>query len=60
MSALEKQIAKSLEEASRTAFKAGGEAVRQAFAGEAGRALQKRNGGVMRVFNAIGRVLEKL
>jgi geranylgeranyl pyrophosphate synthase len=60
MSALEKMIGKGLEQASKVAFKAGGEAVRQAFASEAGRALKNGNGGVMKVFNAVGRALKKM
>ncbi len=60
MGALEKALGKGLEQASKIAFKAGGEAVRQAFAEEAGRSLRNGNGGVMKVFNAVGRALKKL
>lgn len=60
MGALEKTLAKGLEQASKIAFKAGAEATRQAFAAEAGRNLRNGNGGVMQVFNAVGRALKKM
>jgi hypothetical protein len=60
MGALEKALGKGLEQASKIAFKAGGEAVRQAFAHEAGRNLRNGNGGVMKVFNAVDRALKRM
>ena len=60
MGALEKALEKGLEQAQKIAFKAGAEAVRQAFASEAGKNLRNRNGGVMKVYNAVGRALKKL
>lgn len=53
-------IANALEKGLKIAYKAGGEAVRQAFAHDAGRLLQKGDGSVMKTFNAVGRVLKKM
>lgn len=60
MSTMEKMIAKGLEQAVKVAYKAGGEVVRQSFAGPAGRALRNGNGEVMKVYNAVGRALKKM
>jgi hypothetical protein len=60
MGALEKQIGKGLEQASKIAFKEGGKAVLKAFAPVAGSELKKGNGAVMKVYNAVGRAIEKL
>lgn len=56
----EKIIANGFEKGLKIAYKAGAEATRQAFAHDAGRLLAKGDGGVMRTFNAIGRILKKM
>lgn len=56
----EKLIAEGLEKGLKIAYKAGGEAVRQAFAHDAGRLLRKGDGSVMKTFNEIGRILKKM
>jgi len=53
-------IEDALIAAQKVAFKAGGEAVRQAFAPAAGRALRNGNGEVMNIFNEVKRVLNKM
>ena len=60
MSALEKKIVQGFERASKVAFKAGVQTAREAFAPEAGRALKNGNGGVMKVYNTLGRALKKM
>lgn len=56
----EKMIANALEKGLKIAYKAGGEAVRQAFAHDAGRLLSKGEGSVMKTFNEVGRALKKM